>query len=68
MNAMRFSWDEAKAAENVRKHKISFAEAATAFADEKARLKHDPDHSRNEDRFILLGFSANPTFATHARF
>ena len=55
---MIFSWDERKDRENQRKHGISFEEAATAFADENARLKHDPDHSQEEDRFILLGFSA----------
>ena len=58
MSDMAFSWDDRKARENLRKHGVSFEEATTAFADEKARLKHDPDHSRNEDRFILLGFSA----------
>jgi uncharacterized protein len=58
MNPMRFSWNEAKAADNLRKHRVSFEEAATAFADENGRLKHDPDHSQEEDRFILLGFSA----------
>jgi uncharacterized protein len=55
---MRFAWDEAKAAENYRKHGVSFEEAATVFTDENARLKADPDHSQEEDRFILLGFSA----------
>jgi len=55
---MRFAWDDAKAEENVRKHGISFEEASTVFADQNARLKHDPDHSREEDRFVLLGFSA----------
>jgi len=55
---MRFAWDMAKAVENQRKHAVSFEEAATVFADENARVKHDPDHSREEDRFILLGFSA----------
>jgi len=55
---MRFAWDDAKAEENVRKHGVSFEEASTVFADENARMKHDPDHSREEDRFILLGFSA----------
>lgn len=54
MNAMRFTWDEAKAEENLRKHGVSFKEWSTAFADENARLKHDPDHSQQEDRFILL--------------
>ena len=58
MNEMRFTWDEAKAAENLRKHGVSFEEGSTAFADENARLKHDPEHSQHEDRFILLGFSA----------
>lgn len=58
MEAIRFAWDEAKAAENRRKHYVTFEEAATVFADENARLKHDPDHSQKEDRFILLGFSA----------
>jgi uncharacterized protein len=55
---MRFAWDAAKAAENLRKHKVSFEEGCTVFGDENARLKHDPDHSHKEDRFILLGFSA----------
>ncbi|MDD2600843.1 MAG: BrnT family toxin [Kiritimatiellae bacterium] len=41
-----------------RKHGVSFEEATTVFADENARLKHDPCHSQREDRFILLGFSA----------
>lgn len=58
MNEMTFSWDDRKARENLRKYSVSFEEATTAFADERARLKHDPDHSRDEDRFILLGFSA----------
>ena len=55
---MRFAWDEAKARENQEKHGVSFEEASSVFADENARLKHDPDHSGEEDRFILLGFSA----------
>ena len=58
MNEMTFSWDDRKDRENQRKHGISFEEATTAFADENARLKHDPSHSRDEERFILLGFSA----------
>jgi len=57
MDTVRFAWDEAKAAENRRKHGVEFEEAATVFADENARLKHDPDHSLEEDRFVLLGFS-----------
>ena len=58
MDEIIFSWDERKNRENQRKHAISFEEASSALADENARLKHDPDHSQDEDRFILLGFSA----------
>jgi uncharacterized DUF497 family protein len=58
MNATRFAWDETKAVENRRKHGVTFEEASTVFADENGRLKHDPDHSQEEDRLILLGFSA----------
>lgn len=58
MNAIDFSWNEGKNRENLRKHGINFAEASTAFSDENARLRHDPDHSQDENRFILLGFSA----------
>ncbi len=58
MNEITFAWDERKNRENQRKHGISFEEATTIFADENARLIHDPEHSQSEDRFILLGFSA----------
>ncbi len=58
MEAITFSWDERKDRENQRKHGVSFEEASTAFADENARLRYDPDHSQEEGRFILLGFSA----------
>lgn len=58
MDEIRFTWDNRKDQANQRKHGVSFEEAATAFADENARLKHDPDHSQDEDRFVLLGFSA----------
>ncbi|MDD2238163.1 MAG: BrnT family toxin [Kiritimatiellae bacterium] len=58
MTEIRFSWDDRKDRANQSKHGVSFDEATTAFADENARLKHDAEHSRDEDRFILLGFSA----------
>lgn len=58
MRSITFSWDERKDRENQKKHGVSFNEAKTAFYDENARLTHDPDHSAEEDRFILLGFSA----------
>ena len=52
-----FSWDDNKARINLIKHQISFAEAKTVFEDENARLIFDPDHSEDEERFILLGLS-----------
>jgi len=55
---MRFVWNESKAAANVKKHGITFEEAATVFSDEEALRIYDPDHSDDEDRFILLGLSA----------
>ncbi len=57
MGEIRFEWDSQKAKLNLRKHGISFEEAKTAFYDENALLVHDPDHSQNEDRYILLGLS-----------
>jgi hypothetical protein len=58
MRAIRFTWDDRKAAENARKHRVSFSEAATVFFDENARLSHDPEHSLGEERFVLLGLSS----------
>ena len=57
MKNIQFSWDSNKANINLAKHKISFDEAKTVFDDENARLIYDPDHSDDEDRFILLGMS-----------
>lgn len=57
MKRINFSWDERKAKSNLIKHKISFEEAKTVFDDDNARLIYDPDHSIDEDRFILLGLS-----------
>ena len=56
---MRFDWDTDKAIKNLEKHGVSFEEAKTVFYDERAVLFDDPDHSQNEDRFLLLGFSQN---------
>jgi uncharacterized DUF497 family protein len=53
--ALRFVWDERKAATNRRKHGITFTEAATAFADPLSVTIPDPDHAGNEERFILIG-------------
>ena len=55
---MRFVWDERKASANEKKHKVSFGEARTAFEDSDALVIADPDHSMNEDRFVLLGLSS----------
>lgn len=57
MSELRFEWDPAKAAANLKKHGIDFDEAKSAFADERAKILPDPDHSDAEDRFILLGLS-----------
>jgi uncharacterized DUF497 family protein len=59
MADIEFAWSAAKAAANKRKHHVSFNEAQTVFYDEEALILTDPDHSDNEDRFILLGLSAN---------
>ena len=57
MSDIRFTWDERKSRENKRKHKVSFEEAQTAFLDENAIRFFDPDHSQDEDRFLMLGMS-----------
>ena len=54
-----FEWDEDKAAANLKKHKISFEEAKTVFADPYAITIDDPKHSVDEDRFIDTGTSAD---------
>ena len=58
MADLRFDWDPAKDKVNVRKHRVSFQEAESVFADEHARLLDDPDHSEGEDRYILMGLSS----------
>ena len=60
MPDLRFEWGARKETQNRRKHRVSFAEAETVFADEHALLINDPDHSVEveEDRFLLLGLSA----------
>lgn len=60
MADLEFTWDEAKARSNAKKHGVSFDEAQSAFSDERARVIDDPDHSDDEDRFILLGMSSKP--------
>jgi len=53
-----FDWDEEKARANLRKHKVSFAEAASVFLDPLALTFLDPDHSDEEDREITIGPSS----------
>ena len=57
MRKIEFEFDPQKARANLRKHGISFEEAQTVFSDENAKLIDDPDHSEDEDRFVLLGLS-----------
>ena len=54
---MEFEWDEAKAAANLELHGVSFPEASTAFGDPLSVTIADPDHSEDEQRFILLGLT-----------
>ena len=58
MADVRFEWDPRKSRANKAKHGVSFEEARTAFLDEHARVIPDPQHSDDEDRFVLLGLSA----------
>lgn len=57
MNSLKFEWDPVKASSNMKKHGISFDEAKTVFDDDFGRLIPDPDHSADEERFILMGMS-----------
>jgi uncharacterized DUF497 family protein len=54
---IEFAWDRRKARSNLVKHGVAFEEAKTVFLDENARLIDDPDHSEEEERFVLLGYS-----------
>jgi uncharacterized DUF497 family protein len=54
-----FEWDPRKAAANLRKHGVSFEDAQSVFSDERSRLIDDPDHSADDERFLLLGLSGS---------
>ena len=58
MEYLSFSWDKRKNTLNQKKHGVSFEEAQTVFYDENATLYFDPDYSKDEERYILLGISA----------
>ena len=53
----KFEWDEAKAATNVDKHRVSFEEAASVFEDPLSYTFDDPDHSIGEQRMLTFGYS-----------
>ena len=57
MDYIQFEWDKVKSETNAQKHNVSFEEAKTVFYDPDALLIHDPDHSDDEDRFVILGIS-----------
>lgn len=54
---MRIEWDSAKAANNLRKHRVSFEEASSVFYDPLAVTGADPDHSEDEERLVTFGMS-----------
>lgn len=56
---MRFEWDPAKAAVNIKKHKVTFEAAKTVFYDDFAVQFFDEEHASTEDRFLLLGMSSD---------
>ena len=53
---IQFEWDPRKAERNIKKHGVSFPEAATVFSDILSMTYYDPDHSEEEERFITMGF------------
>ena len=57
MDMIKFEWDENKNRTNQNKHGISFTEAQTVFYDDEALVIDDPEHSEEEERFIILGLS-----------
>ena len=58
MSFLRFEWDERKSALSFSKHGVTFDDARTVFFDQQARLIDDPEHSADEERFLLLGLSS----------
>ena len=59
---LKFEWDRRKAVLNIKKHRVSFEDAATAFGDPLSVTIHDPKHSDDEDRFLLLGETKDKKF------
>ena len=59
MESLKFTWDKEKNRKNISSHKISFEEAKTVFFDPNAKVIYDPDHSIDEERFLILGLSVS---------
>ncbi len=59
-----FEWDPKKAQSNEQKHGITFDEASSIFADTLSLTIHDPLHSENEERFIIIGVSSKKRILT----
>ena len=55
MDTIKFEWDENKNQTNQKKHGISFEEAKEVFFDDDAILFDDPEHSKGEERFLIIG-------------
>jgi len=58
--SFEFEWGDAKAKANLKKHGVPFGEALTVFSDPLARIFDDPDHSEDEPRELIIGFSSKP--------
>lgn len=56
---MRFEWDDQKAVENLAKHGVTFGEATEVFYDPNAVEIEDVEHSFDEPRFVIIGYSSN---------
>jgi hypothetical protein len=58
MSDISFEWDQNKNLINIKRHKVSFEDAKSVFFDDNARLIYDPEHSIDEERYIILGISS----------
>lgn len=65
---IKFTWSDAKSAENRRKHSVALEVTVTVFADDNVRLKCDRGHFQKEDRFVFFGVNAKvlQRFVYHA--
>ncbi len=60
--SVEYEWDSSKAAQNLKKHRVSFEEAVTVLQDPLGSTFFDPDHSEDESRFITIGRSNRQRF------